>query len=299
MARLKNLPSLDIIRAFKGTIDFVVWKGQPYARGWPRKPTLPRSPASTAAAIAFGVVIQNYRLLAPLALAAFQRDALGQPRTARDLYITATYGRLHEATMSDFLTLLTECRDFLANLQALLNALTSVATDSLLTEVIASALPDGAATELNQNTQITSLHVIEDLRHALLSIDTDRLVVRGEDQLFSFAGPIDSVTTGQPSGASGYKDSHPVPAGQIWVVTTVAARDRSAALTHTVIAVRHAGFDVTLKGELRAIAQWEWVSWSGTTYLTEGAVIRVTFSGCGAGDTVDVHTNGHVMTLEA
>lgn len=131
MARLPTLPSMEIIRGLKGVIDFAVWKGLPYARAWPRYRPAQRSAAAIASAILFGQIVKAYSLLASEVLAFYQEDATDQPRTARDLMISGVLGHLHEVDMSDFLDLLTECRDSLVNLEALLNALKSVDTDAL------------------------------------------------------------------------------------------------------------------------------------------------------------------------
>lgn len=131
MARIKALPGLDIIKGFRGTLDFALWKGLPYVRRWPRTPRHHLTPATLAAAALFGEILKSYRLLADTIYEAFQEDAADQPRIPRDIFISATYGKLHEATMSDFLTLLTECRDSLALLEGLLATLRSVATDTL------------------------------------------------------------------------------------------------------------------------------------------------------------------------
>jgi len=131
MARIKALPGLDVIKGFKGTIDFALWRGLPYARSWPRTPRHHLTPATLAAAALFGEILKSYHLLADTLYEAFQEDAADQPRIPRDIFMSAVYGKLHEATMADFLTLLTECRDSLALLENLLAALRSVATDSL------------------------------------------------------------------------------------------------------------------------------------------------------------------------
>ena len=47
--------------------------------------------------------------------------------------------------------------------------------------VIGSALPGGAATSANQGTMITALWLIDDLRNALASVDTDYLLIGGYD----------------------------------------------------------------------------------------------------------------------
>jgi len=131
MARIKTLPGLDVIKGFKGTLDFALWRGLPYVRAWPRTPRHHLTPATLAAAALFGLILKSYRLLADTIYAAFQEDAADQTRIGRDIFMSAVYGKLHEAAMTDFLTLLTECRDSLALLANLLAALRSVATDSL------------------------------------------------------------------------------------------------------------------------------------------------------------------------
>lgn len=114
MAKLKALPDLEIIRGFKGVIDFYMCRGIPCARAWPRfRPSL-RTPASIASARLFGQIVMAYALLAAVAQAFFAEDAADQPRTARDIMVSAVFGKLHEASMSDFLELLQQC---LAELQ--------------------------------------------------------------------------------------------------------------------------------------------------------------------------------------
>lgn len=189
MARLTALPAIDIIRGFKGTIDFYLWKGLPCARKWPYTPPSKRTAATKAAAALFGAVLSAYKLLAPLALAAYQESAAGIPRTARDIYVSGLYGRLHEASMSDFLTLLTECRDSLALLESILDALGSVDTDDLQVDVKTSALPAGAATLAEQQAQTAALQLIDDLRNALGSVNTDDL-------------QVDVKTSALPAGAA-------------------------------------------------------------------------------------------------
>ncbi len=98
MARLDALPSIEIIRGLKGVLDFYLWKGLPCVRSWPYTPPSKRTTATKAAATLFGQISSNFRLLAPLALQAFQQEANDQPRTARDLYISGVYGHLHTKT---------------------------------------------------------------------------------------------------------------------------------------------------------------------------------------------------------
>jgi len=150
MARLDALPSIDIIRGFKGILDFYIWRGLPCVRAWPKYRPARQTDASKAAALLFGAVIKAFSLTHSTVLEQLQVEATGIPRTPRDIYVSGVYGNLHEASMSDFLTLLTQCRDFLSNLQAVLTALDSIDTDELVVNVDESVLPAGAATAAKQ-----------------------------------------------------------------------------------------------------------------------------------------------------
>ena len=183
MARLKALPELEIIKGFRGILDFALWKGLPYARRWPRSSKASQTPATRAAALIFGQVLRLYSLLAAAVLTFYIEDAKTQPRTPRDIMVSGVYGHLHEASMSDFLTLLQESRDFLSQLTALLNALDSVGTDEIDVNVEESVLPTGAATSANQTTAITSLQTIDNLANALDSVGTDELDVNVEESV--------------------------------------------------------------------------------------------------------------------
>ncbi len=98
MARLTALPSLDIIHGFQGVLDFYLWKGLPCARKWPYTPPSHVTEGTIAARALFGAISQGYSLLGDGPLQAFQEDAADQTRTARDIYMTAVYGHLHERT---------------------------------------------------------------------------------------------------------------------------------------------------------------------------------------------------------
>ncbi|GAH78230.1 unnamed protein product, partial [marine sediment metagenome] len=195
MARLDALPHIDIINSLKGTIDFYIHRGVPCARRWPRYRPAARSAPAIASANLFGEIVKSYSIVADTVLAALRDAAADNPRTARDILVSAVLGHLHEASMGDFLDLLTEARDFLDDLTALLNALHSVDTDELVVNVDESVLPTGAATAAHQVTQNTDLATIAKLEEALQTVATDRIKVRGEDQLFSFKAVVAFITT--------------------------------------------------------------------------------------------------------
>jgi len=99
MARLDALPSIEIIRGFKGVLDFYVRRGQPCVRKWPHTPRSRRTAGSNAAAALFGSILKSYRLVADTVLEAYQQNAKGIPRTPRDVYVSGVLGHLHERTI--------------------------------------------------------------------------------------------------------------------------------------------------------------------------------------------------------
>ena len=212
MPVIKALPSPEVIRGFRGVLDFYVWKGLNCVRKWPVIPKASRTPKSIAAAVLFGAVVQGYALLGGALKTLFIEDAADQDRTGRDLYVSAVYGHLHETIMTDFLDLLTEATAYLKTLADLANALESVGTDELRAhpgfdgadyqplrvdgnlhlqaDVLSSALPALAATAAHQVTQNTALALIEKLEKALSSVATDQLRV----DVTSLPDPFDIAT---------------------------------------------------------------------------------------------------------
>lgn len=298
MAKLTALPSLEIIRGFKGIIDFYVHRGVPCARAWPRYMPARRTDASKAAATLFGAIITAYRLLAPDALAFFQEDSLDQPRTPRDIYVSAVLGHLHEASMSDFLTLLQESRDFLEDLTALLEALHSIGTDDVNVHVHESVLPPDASTAAHQGTQNANLILIANLQEALESVATDRLQVRGQDQLFSFTDVLQlhiDITTISDGDASRFTTD--VPAGQLWIITNVLAYNSTTVCSRIDIYKKDNG-TVYYLNKLLTPPALQGVSWQGLAFLNPGDSLRAGYYDCLTGDFIALDVLGYKMTLE-
>lgn len=320
MPVIKALPSPEIIRGLRGILDFYVWKGLNCVRKWPHIPPASRTPASMASAATFGAIVKGYSLLGGALKTLFARDAADQDRTGRDLYMSAVLGHLHEAGMSDFLDLLTEATAYLQALTDLRNALNDVGTDeiralpaydgaawqALLTDaqrhlqadILSSALPTDAATAAHQVTQNTALALIEKLQAALESVNTDRLQVRGEDQLFSFDGPISNAISAAISGPNGYIESPAVSAGHYWVITTITGSDQTTAPTSIEIFKHYGATNVMIDAETKAFAIAEAKPWSGHVHLDVDDTIRIYFTGGLGGDTCAIHITGYQMTVE-
>lgn len=87
MAVIANLPALDIISGFKGTLDFYLWKGIACVRSWPRSPTLERTQAVQAQWPAFAKASRLWSQLSPAVQAAYVETASGSSISGRDLFV--------------------------------------------------------------------------------------------------------------------------------------------------------------------------------------------------------------------
>lgn len=171
--------------------------------------------------------------------------------------------------------------------------------EKIVATVESSALPTGAATAAAQALALAQLQLIEDLRNVLQSVATDRLIVRGEDQFFSYKQNLGSRTSGVVSGAGGYLDSASPPAGLIWKITNVRSVDITSPTTSHVYMGRWGGVNYSFAEEVAALAAGGNAFYHGEMWLESGQVIRVYFTGSLAADNCEINLTGHVMTLEA
>lgn len=133
-----------------------------------------------------------------------------------------------------------------------------------------------------------------------IQTDADgRLIVRGQDQLFSIGGTILDYLAAFISGADGYIVYPAVPAGQYWVITNICARDTTTPLTEMIVMIQRGVNDIVLKHEVRAFVAYERMCWSGHTFLQDGDVVAAQFLGGLAGDTCSISISGYPITVEA
>lgn len=248
------MPALEVIRGLKGTLDFYYWRGLPYVRKWPQTPRAHLTQGTLAAAAIFTAIIQGYALLGGKVKTLFQEAAADQPRTGRDLYVTATYGHLHESSMSEITDLITE-----ANV--------------LLTTLV-------------------------ELTNALKSNDADRLIVRAEDQLFSYKETLVKSTYDTLSSDNGHIKTPTVPPGVVWAVTNTCFWNTDRATTGLNLMAYAAATYVYFDAATRAIAQEERVSWQGSIIIPPGGHLRAYNPGGLSGDNAYFQILGHVMSLE-
>ena len=78
---------MSIIRGFRGTLDYYVWKGIACVRKWPRSPGHKRAPAVEAQWPAFTMATQLWVKLSPEVQDAYNRMAAGTHLSGRDLSV--------------------------------------------------------------------------------------------------------------------------------------------------------------------------------------------------------------------
>jgi len=178
-------------------------------------------------------------------------------------------------------------------------AATQVTLAALLAHALTNPLPTGAATLTKQNSQIDLLTSIGQLVLALRSMDMDRLMVKGEAQLWNYAGSLASTREAIISGANGYVESNAPPAGQIWCVQHIVTKDATSPTTAHDVRYNRAGTIANIDLQTRAIAANEKLYFHQPVYLDPGDVLRVVFVGALAGDSCRVDLQGSIMTLEA
>lgn len=87
MAVLDKLPSAAIIRGYKGTLDFYLWKGIACVRSWPH--WQPRTPYATESRnqADFAYINRLWSTLPENVQALYRDMAVGTPYTAKDVLV--------------------------------------------------------------------------------------------------------------------------------------------------------------------------------------------------------------------
>jgi len=171
-------------------------------------------------------------------------------------------------------------------------------TGHLQIDVLTSGLPAGAATAAAQALALAQLQLIEDMRDALQSVATDRLIVRGEDQLWSFDDTLEDRQVGAISGADGYLDSGVVGDGEIWVIHSLAGRDITTPTTRHAYNIRRAGINYSVHDLVAAIPANQFTTWTGRLVLKKDDFIRFYCVGGLVADQIELMLTGYKMTKE-
>ncbi len=95
MAKVEALPAPQVIWAFRGRLDFYCYRGLYCVRSWPRRPTMPRSPASQASALIFSDLSKRLAALDPDLRAILIEDNKATGYTWKDEIVSAAYNKLN------------------------------------------------------------------------------------------------------------------------------------------------------------------------------------------------------------
>lgn len=95
MPRLPSLPSAEVIKGFRGVVDFAEWRGIAYVKKYPKFDRSKLTAGTLEAASQFADVSRLYSLLDPQLKSEIYAEFGHDPLAARDYFIRATYGRLH------------------------------------------------------------------------------------------------------------------------------------------------------------------------------------------------------------
>ena len=167
-------------------------------------------------------------------------------------------------------------------------------------QVVATLTPPagGWATAANQATMITALQLIDDLRNTLQSVNTDALQVRGEDQLFSYKSDYNErILEGDATAGFNSLYGSAVPAGEIWVVTTLVTYNDKTACSTVDVGKQESGIDYIAKTIISAEVR-EACCWAGHIYLASGNKVWARFGGCNIGDDLYFYAMGYKMSKE-
>jgi len=172
------------------------------------------------------------------------------------------------------------------------------AAGHLQIDTVTSALPAGAATAAAQALALAQLQLIEDMRDALQSVATDRLIVRGEDQLFTYKAELFNRSADTSVAAGDHTQSTvAVPADEIWVVTHIAAWCSTSVITRIEM-FKNNVLEWYQIGAVVTPVQHVGLLWDGHIYLDPTDQLHIQFVGCALNDSIYSMVLGYTMTLE-
>lgn len=166
-------------------------------------------------------------------------------------------------------------------------------------DVLSSALPTGAATSAKQDTMITALQLIDDLRNALGSVNTDDLQVdvKTLPNLLSnkISAPyFSSKTVTASAGTNGITDTA-VSSGKILIVTNVHVINGTANRADRVLVRINSTYILQAWADHGSVNVG--YTYPGWIVLKAGDYIDGAWFGCVAGDVLYLDTVG--FTIDA
>ena len=177
----------------------------------------------------------------------------------------------------------------------------------LQVDVLTSALPSGGATSARQDTMITALQLIDDLRGALETVAGDELraAMRGWDGsaykrqplIFGFSGVYhERIADENADVTQDILTNTAVPADTLRVITNIHARDDTTALTRIRLQFIHDGVSGEIE-DFASPAALVGIAWQGNLYLDAGDTVLAAYVGTVAGDNIRLDVHGYDMAL--
>ncbi len=172
------------------------------------------------------------------------------------------------------------------------------AAGHLQIDTVTSALPAGAATEATLASADGYLGLIAVLWNCLRTVGTDRFMVKGEDQLFSYKGVLqDQKYLADAAAGTNTLVGSTVPAGEIWVVTNICVANRRNDSGYVKIRMAHL-FDWPGVAGLPPLTKEVPACWTGHFILVPTQRLEAIFYACIVNDDLYWVTYGYRMTLE-
>lgn len=203
------------------------------------------------------------------------------------------------------------------------------ASGHLQIDVLASALPTGAATAGNQTTMITSLQLIDDLQNALNSVATDELDVvldgQNADVEITQTTPADLVVGNHGYNGSAWKKQNlalglvdrwkeglgwtmtaaaeensctAVPEGYIYFLTLMSVQNRTNPGSDHIFRIDFNTSPTLFIKWVTGVAQWIPTVWEGYVALGEGDVVTVRVTNGNVGDVLWAGLSGYKMKID-
>ena len=194
-----------------------------------------------------------------------------------------------------------------AEIETLLGAGLPAALDSLALKVKEQSPLTGFATSAKQDTMITALQLIDDLRAALGSVNTDDLQVdvktmptvtvqaAGGDKIFSLESVVANQEALTATAVDELLSGQAVPTGKLWVITYIAITLINRAPTRLAYYLNHDGTWVCIQDELRTLVINRTYGISGHWYLDADDYLAALLYGMVVGDTVYFGYGGYQM----
>ncbi len=178
--------------------------------------------------------------------------------------------------------------------------------------------PAAGSTNKLLTDSLTALQLVDDLRGALDSVDTDELVVNVDESALPSGAATEASVQGiedaVPDQLLGYSNTYretvsdlsadagantlqssAVPSGKLHIITAITAFDVYNGVTSIDLSVRGIGSSVTVARDAPVAADQS-VAYSGYLVMRYPEFIAATFAGVTAADRIYLQIAGHVVT---